>query len=178
MFTSTVPADHALVAGTPHVRKHAFRPTSLGVRAAKAARTWVGAPYAWGGSSRSGVDCSGLVVAVYGRLGVSLPHQSNELWHGFYRVTHLRLGDILAFGAGDSSGHVGIYIGHGRFVHAVGAGRGVQVGHLWGVGRHLGFLGAVRVRVHKRRPARTTRLLAGRTTPLRLRHALPATRAY
>jgi hypothetical protein len=179
VLTPTVPADHAVVAGLPHVRSHSHHPNNLGARAARAARTWVGAPYAWGGSSRSGVDCSGLVVAVYGRLGVHLPHQSDQLWHGLNRVKHLRLGDILAFGSGGSSGHVGIYIGHGRFVDAVGVGRGVQIGHLWGAGRHTGFLGAVRVRVHKRRPAKggKSRGVVGATPSLR-QSPFPSTRAY
>ena len=83
----------------------------------------------------SGVDCSGLVVAVYRRLGVKLPHQSDELWHSLYRVRTLRKGDIVAFGSSGYSGHVGLYIGHGRFIHAVGAGKGVQIGWLHGAPR-------------------------------------------
>ena len=111
----------------------------------KIARTFLHTPYRWGGESRStGVDCSGLVVAVYRKLGVELPHQSNDLWTSLYRVKKLRKGDIVAFGSGGSSGHVGIYIGGGRFIHAVGRGKGVRIGYLHGKHAHRGYLGAVR----------------------------------
>jgi cell wall-associated NlpC family hydrolase len=120
-------------------------PPDPGVRVVKIARTFLHTPYAWGGESRrTGVDCSGLVVAVYRTLGLELPHQSDELWHSLRRVKHLRKGDIVAFGSGDSSGHVGIYIGGGRFIHAVGRGKGVRIGFLRGSRAHRGYLGAVR----------------------------------
>ncbi len=119
-----------------------------GAPVVKIARTFLQTPYAWGGESRSrGVDCSGLVVAVYRKLGVELPHQSDVLWKSLYRVKHLRKGDIVAFGGGGSSGHVGIYIGAGRFIHAVGRGKGVRIGYLRGKRAHRGYVGAVRPKV-------------------------------
>jgi cell wall-associated NlpC family hydrolase len=131
--------------GVPHASTPAPDP---GARIVKIARTFLHTPYAWGGESRSrGVDCSGLVVAVYRTLGVELPHQSDQLWHSLHRVKHLRKGDIVAFGRSDSSGHVGIYIGGGRFIHAVGRGKGVRIGYLHGRRAHRGYLGAVRPRV-------------------------------
>jgi cell wall-associated NlpC family hydrolase len=91
----------------------------------------------------------------HGAKSSTLPHQSDQLWHSLPRVKHLRKGDVVAFGSGDSSGHVGIYIGHGRFIHAVGAGKGVQIGWLHGRHAHRGYLGAVRpkVRLHRARQA-------------------------
>lgn len=128
--------------GVPHASTPAPAP---GARAVKIARTFLHTPYAWGGESRStGVDCSGLVVAVYRKLGVELPHQSNVLWKSLHRVQKLHKGDIVAFGSGGSSGHVGIYIGAGRFIHAVGRGKGVRIGYLHGKRAHRGYLGAVR----------------------------------
>jgi cell wall-associated NlpC family hydrolase len=147
-----VPVAAVLAAtGVPH----ASTPTSdPGARVVKIARTFLHTPYSWGGESRSsGVDCSGLVVAVYRRLGVELPHQSDVLWHSLHRVKHLRKGDILAFGSGGSSGHVGLYIGGGRFIHAVGRGKGVRIGFLHGKRAHGGYLGAVRPKLKAARKA-------------------------
>ena len=79
-----VPVAVALAStGTSHAP---LRPAGTGDKVVRIARTFLHSPYVWGGESRSGVDCSGLVVAVYRRLGVKLPHQSDELWHGLYRV--------------------------------------------------------------------------------------------
>lgn len=149
LYTAFVPVAAVLAStGVPHATTPAPDP---GDRVATIARTYLHTPYAWGGESRrSGVDCSGLVVAVYRKLGLELPHQSDVLWRSLPRVKHLRTGDIVAFGSGGSSGHVGIYIGHGRFIRAVGRGKGVRIGYLHGSRAHRGYLGGVRpkIRLH------------------------------
>ena len=50
--------------------------STLGGQAVAIAEQYLGVPYVWGGASPSGFDCSGLVMYVYGRLGVSLPHNA------------------------------------------------------------------------------------------------------
>jgi cell wall-associated NlpC family hydrolase len=98
---------------------------TLGERAAKVALKAVGVPYHWGGASpSSGFDCSGLVYWAYEHVGVELPHSSYALAGMGRRVKHLRAGDLLFF---YGYGHVGIYIGHGRMVHAPHTGTRVQV---------------------------------------------------
>jgi cell wall-associated NlpC family hydrolase len=143
LHAAFVPVAAALAStGVPYASAPAPDP---GARVVKIARTFLHTPYAWGGESRrTGVDCSGLVVAVYRKLGLELPHQSDQLWHSLRRVKKLRKGDIVAFGSGGSSGHVGIYIGSGKFIHAVGRGKGVKIGFLHGSHKHRGYLGAVR----------------------------------
>lgn len=100
---------------------------SLGERAATIALRAVGVPYRWGGASpASGFDCSGLVYWAYGRLGVELPHSSYALFDRGRRVARSRMrpGDLLFF---SGLGHVGLYVGGGRMVHAPQSGRRVEV---------------------------------------------------
>jgi len=98
----------------------------LGVRAVRLARQQLGVPYRWGGSSPSGFDCSGLVSWVYGRLGVGLPHNAAALYGvgRDVRLAAMRPGDLVFF---SGLGHVGIYIGRGRMIHAPQSGRNVEI---------------------------------------------------
>lgn len=100
---------------------------SIGARAARIALRAVGVPYRYGGESPAGgFDCSGLVRWAYGRLGVELPHSSYALAAEGRSVAlgAVRTGDVLVFAG---LGHVGLYIGRGRMVHAPQSGRTVEV---------------------------------------------------
>jgi cell wall-associated NlpC family hydrolase len=125
---------------------HRPRPTepvpTLGERAARFALHEVGVPYVWGGESPSGFDCSGLVRWSYLHVGVDLPHSSYALYGQGRRVPpgRMRPGDIMFF---DGLSHVGLYVGHGRMVHAPYTGADVQV---VSIGRWSGqFDGARRI---------------------------------
>jgi cell wall-associated NlpC family hydrolase len=87
-----------------------------------------GVPYAWGGSSPAGFDCSGLVRYAYHGAGIDLAHSSYAQWDAGWRVRRraLRPGDLVFFGMG----HVGLYVGGGRFVHAPETGRVVSVNRI------------------------------------------------
>jgi cell wall-associated NlpC family hydrolase len=100
---------------------------TVGELAAANALRMVGVPYRWGGASPDvGFDCSGLVYWAYGEVGVTVPHSSYALYSFGKRVTRSRLkaGDVLFF---DGLGHVGVYLGYGRMVHAPETGRSVEV---------------------------------------------------
>jgi cell wall-associated NlpC family hydrolase len=112
---------------TRHGPSPAIRKPTLGERAAAIALEEVGVPYRWGGASPAGgFDCSGLVDWAYSRLGVELPHSSYALYEQGKRVARAKMkaGDLLFF---SGLGHVGIYIGRGRMVHAPHSGRLVEV---------------------------------------------------
>lgn len=88
-----------------------------------------GKPYVWGASGPGSFDCSGLVVSSYKQIGVSMPRTSYTQCYAGYPVksNELRPGDCLYFNITKSSGHVGMYIGDGLFVHAPKEGDVVKV---------------------------------------------------
>jgi cell wall-associated NlpC family hydrolase len=106
---------------------HMSRSLRRGLRVVQFARHLLGVPYRYGGTSpRSGFDCSGFVRYVYAHFGISLGHSSfSDLVRG-RRVSRRALepGDLVFF---DGGGHVGIYIGRGRFIHAPHTGTVVTI---------------------------------------------------
>jgi probable lipoprotein NlpC len=106
------------------------KPTAeLSDQAASHALAMVGKPYRFGGSSPKGFDCSGLVMYSYRQAGLTLPHNTDKqrLAARPIQVADLRRGDLLFFNQeGKKYGHVGIYVGAGKFVHAPSSGKSVR----------------------------------------------------
>ena len=106
--------------------------TTEQVRIVRFARHYLGVPYVYGGTSpASGFDCSGFTRFVYAHFGITLPHYSGAQFDLGRRVSRagLRPGDLLFF---DGLGHVGLYIGHGLFIHAPHSGTRVSIDPLSG----------------------------------------------
>jgi len=104
----------------------------LGDRVVSFAKHLIGVPYSWGGSSpRTGFDCSGFVRYVYAHFGVSLAHSSFSDYLRGRQVGRwaMKPGDLVFF---DGEGHVGIYVGHGRFIHAPHTGTVVRISTMAG----------------------------------------------
>lgn len=103
--------------------------SGLGTEVAQYACQFVGNPYQYGGSSLTqGTDCSGFVMSVYAHFGVSLPHSSTADRQRGTAVEggleNAQPGDILCY-----SGHVAIYIGDGKIVHASTSRTGIVIGN-------------------------------------------------
>jgi cell wall-associated NlpC family hydrolase len=101
-------------------------PPTMAERAVRLARTQLGVPYVYGGASPGGFDCSGLVMWVYGQLGLTLPHNAAALYSVGrpVAVSRMKPGDLVFF---HGLGHVGIYIGHGQMIHAPQTGERVEI---------------------------------------------------
>lgn len=84
--------------------------------------SFMGTPYEYGGESKSGIDCSGLVRQVYRQYaGFELPHDTKKLYKLVRQVDleDIAYGDLVFFSDGwFSVSHVGIYVGNGNFVHS------------------------------------------------------------
>lgn len=121
---------------------HHHQPT-VGDAAVRIALRYRGTPYVWAGTTPAGFDCSGFTRFVYGRLGISLPHSSYAQWDAGRHLTRrqLRPGDIVFFGIG----HVGIWIGGGKFIHAPHTGTVVSIDRLDRGWYAASFTGGVRI---------------------------------
>ena len=118
--------------------------TAARERITRTARRYLGAPYAWGGTSPAGFDCSGFVMYVYAKVGLSLPHNAAAQYaHGTpVRRDQLKPGDLVFF---DDLRHNGIYIGDGRFIHSRQSGKRVSISLLAGPWYAEQYVGARRL---------------------------------
>ena len=90
------------------------------------ARLFLGSPYLWGGMSRRGIDCSGLVHMAYRGLGRLVPRDADDQEDAAEPVPdeQLRPGDLITYGDERRADHVAFWVGDGRILHST-AGRGV-----------------------------------------------------
>jgi cell wall-associated NlpC family hydrolase len=127
-----LPVVHAAPVRKPAAVAHRALRLPLGDKVVKYAKHLLGVRYVYGGGSpAAGFDCSGFVRYVYGHFGVRLAHSSFAQFGSGLRVGRgaLEPGDLVFF---HGLGHVGIYIGHGRFIHAPHSGSRVRIESLGG----------------------------------------------
>lgn len=137
LMLTPVAAQASAPGGAPAVSapSHVVAPNWAAQKIVDTALAQQGTPYAWGGSSPRGFDCSGLVQYAARAAGISEPRTSRAQATVGTPVSKadLRPGDLVFFY--NPVGHVGIYIGDGKMVHAPTTGdvvRIASVDRMWG----------------------------------------------
>ena len=102
--------------------------SGVGAAIAETALQYLGTPYAYGGASSRGFDCSGFTMYVYKNFGYSLPHTATGQWQSgygtrIYNISELQPGDLVFFcdpsrSNGKACSHAGIYVGNGQHIHS------------------------------------------------------------
>lgn len=111
------------------------------------AKSFLGTPYVWGGTSPSGFDCSGFTQYVLAQNGKSIPRTSQEQFASGQAVdkSQLQAGDLVFYNwsGGTEATHVGIYEGNGKMIHAPHSGDVVKEVDFNSYGQNV-YLGARR----------------------------------
>ena len=118
------------------------RTSKIAQELTRSALRFLGTPYVFGGDSPSGFDCSAYVQHVFAMVGIALPRTADAQYDvGKPAVGGPRPGDLVFFQTyTEGVSHVGIYLGHGEFVHASSS-HGVMVSKLsesYWASRYLG----------------------------------------
>ena len=86
------------------------------------AKSKLGKKYVWGGNGPYSYDCSGFTKEVFALNGINIPRNSWKQAKVGIKISrkHLKKGDLIFFNSKHHKGvnHVGIYLGHGKFIHA------------------------------------------------------------
>jgi cell wall-associated NlpC family hydrolase len=131
----------APVRRTPAASRAAAR-LAFGEHAISVASRYAGVPYAWGGTTPRGFDCSGFTRYVFAKFGKHLPRSSAQQFQGAHKVgRHVRQGDLVFYHSpGGHVYHVGIYAYDGLIWHAPNPGTPVRLSRIstprWSAGRY------------------------------------------
>ena len=104
---------------------------------------WYGTRYRYGGTTKSGIDCSAFVQVIYlSAFGMTLPRTARDQYRGcrIVSATEIKTGDLVFFNTTGGISHVGIYLQNNKFIHA-SASFGVTISDLFDpyyLGRFLG----------------------------------------
>lgn len=125
--TTTTTAKKTTTTTASKVNTSSVSAKTKGQQVVSYARQFVGRPYVYGGTSlTSGIDCSGFTQAIYGHFGYSLPRTSRLQRNVGTKIDSLsqaQAGDLICY-----EGHVAIYMGNNKIVHAANSRRGIVEG--------------------------------------------------
>ena len=118
------PQSSVKSAPTPVVRTNSVAETAIAFAMAQ-----LGKPYRWGATGPGSYDCSGLVMRAFQSAGVSLPRSTKTIIGKGKTVSRQALvrGDLIW----TSSGHMGIYLGDNKMIHAPQTGDVVKISTVW-----------------------------------------------
>lgn len=114
-------ANLSIIGGTGAVSNNVVAQftTSLEEYVVQTAKSLRGVPYAWGGTTPRGFDCSGYLNYVFAQHNISLPRTTADIWAYGTSVSSPSIGDIVFFETyKPGPSHAGIYIGNNQFIHA------------------------------------------------------------
>ena len=141
--------QYLLASRSIHMEKYAeLEKKRIGRKVATLAQRYIGTPYVWGGTTPRGFDCSGFTQYVLSASGISVPRNSYDQYRVGKTISRgeLQPGDLLFFTTyAPGPSHLGIYIGEGKFVHALNQNTGVITSALDNDYYNVRFLGAKRV---------------------------------
>ncbi|WP_163508332.1 NlpC/P60 family protein [Fodinicola acaciae] len=105
----------------------------------KFAYAQLGKPYVFAADGPDSYDCSGLTMAAYRQVGISLPHSAHEQYQGNPHISRgaVEAGDLVFF---NGFGHVGLAISNSQVIHAPTEGENVKISSI----DSMGFVGAAR----------------------------------
>ncbi len=136
-------AKAAIVSKVTIRQAKAARQKRLAEKAIKVAKKQIGDPYRWGATGPGAFDCSGLVQYAWEKAGVKIPRTTWSQKSGVKKKVsweNLKPGDLIFTSGG---GHVGMYVGKGKMIHAPHTGAQVRIDKLDAY-RKSSFVGAVR----------------------------------
>lgn len=116
-----VSASAPVPAATPTIDVSRSGNSVAGARIIEKAAQYLGTPYAYGGSSPSGFDCSGFTQYIFKQFNISLNRTAASQYQNGVTVSkgNLQVGDLVFFNCGGSGiNHVGIYAGNGQIIHS------------------------------------------------------------
>ena len=125
-FLLAVFAAFAITAGAGTISADAATTTA---QLTQTAKKYIGIPYKYGGTTTSGLDCSGYTQLVFKKLGYSLNRTAASQYQQGKSVAKSKLvtGDLVFFNTnGKGVSHVGLYLGNGQMVHAANSKSGVK----------------------------------------------------